>query len=86
MEGRRPRRLPGERVVDEHVPTHCKPSTAHEYRRPVGLFIEPGIGRRRVTGIQRSDIAELHYGMRKTPWQANRTLTVPPKTFHTAEI
>ena len=67
-------------------PPHCKPSTAYEYRRSVELFISPKIGRRKVTEIQRSDIAQLHHGMRKTPYQANRTLGVLSKMFNLAEM
>ena len=76
----------GERFLDEYVPDHCKPSTVYEYRCAVELFIEPRIGGRRVTEIQRSDIAELHHGMRKTPYQANRTLGVLSKMFNIAEV
>ena len=76
----------GERFLDEYVPAHCKPSTAYEYRRSVELFIDPKIGRRKVTEIQRSDIAELHHGLRETPYQANRTLGVLSKMFSLAEI
>ena len=76
----------GERFLDEYVPTHCKPSTAYEYRRSVELFIDPTIGRRKVTEIQRSDIAELHHSLRKTPYQANRTLGVLSKMFNLAEM
>ena len=76
----------GARFLEEYVPTHCKPSTAYEYRRSVDLFIKPRIGRRKVTEIQRSDIAALHHGMRKTPYQANRTLGVLSKMFNMAEV
>ena len=76
----------GERFLDEYVPAHCKPSTAYEYRRSVELFIDPKIGRRKVTEIQRSDIAELHHGLRETPYQANRTLGVLSKMFNLAEM
>ena len=62
----------GKRFLEEYVPVHCKPSTAYEYRRSVKFFIEPRIGTRKVTEIQRSDIAELHHGMREAPYQANR--------------
>ena len=76
----------GVRFLEEYVPAHCKPSTAYEYRRSVELFVEPRIGRRKVTEIQRSDIAQLHHGMRKTPYQANRTLGVLSKLFNLAEM
>ena len=71
----------GKRFLEEYVPVHCKPSTAYEYRRSVKFFIDPRIGTRKVTEIQRSDIAELHHGMRETPYQANRTLGVLSKMF-----
>ena len=50
------------------------------------FFIDPRIGTRKVTEIQRSDIAELHHGMRETPYQANRTLGVLSKMFNLAEL
>ena len=71
----------GKRFLEEYVPVHCKPSTAYEYRRSVKSFIDPRIGTRKVAEIQRSDIAELHHGMRETPYQANRTLGVLSKMF-----
>ena len=74
------------RFLDEYVPSHCKPSTAEEYRRSVELFIDPRIGKRRVPDIQRSDIAALHHDMRETPYQANRTLGVLSKIFNLAEL
>ena len=79
-------RLLGQRCLEEYVPDHCKESTAREYRRSVELFIDPGIGGRKVTEIQRKDIAELHHAMRKTPYQANRTLGVLSKMFNMAEV
>ena len=76
----------GKRFLDEYVASHCKPSTAAEYRRSVKLFVDPRIGKRRVPDIQRSDIAALHHDMRETPYQANRTLGVLSKIFNLAEL
>ncbi len=76
----------GERFLEEYVPVHCKPSTAYEYGRSVKLYINPHIGSRKVEQIQRSDIAELHHGMRDRPYQANRTLGVLSKMFNLAEL
>ena len=76
----------GQRFLEEYVPVHCKPSTAYEYNRSVKFFIDPKIGTRKVEDIQRSDIFELHYGMRETPYQANRTLGVLSKMFNLAEL
>ena len=75
----------GKRFLKEYVSTHCKTSTAEEYRRSVKLFIDPRIGRYRVPDIQRSDIAALHHDMRDTPYQANRTLGVLSKMV-TAQV
>ena len=76
----------GKRFLDEYVSSHCKPSTAEEYRRSVALFIDPRIGKRRVPDIERSDIAALHHDLRSTPYQANRTLGVLSKIFNLAEL
>lgn len=79
-------RLLGQRFLKDYVLDHCKESTAREYQRSVELFIDPRIGGRKVTEIQRKDIAELHHAMRKTPYQANRTLGVLSKMFNMAEV
>ena len=76
----------GKRFLDEYVSSHCKPSTAEEYRRSVALFIDPRIGKRRVPDIERSDIAALHHDLRSIPYQANRTLGVLSKIFNLAEL
>lgn len=76
----------GTRFLEEYVPTHCKASATYESRRSVDLFVKPKIGRRKVTELQRSDIAALHHDMRKTPYQANRTLGVLSKIFNMAEV
>ena len=76
----------GERFLKEYVPNHCKPSTAAEYRRSVEHFINPRIGKLRVPDVQRSNIAALHHDMRKTPYQANRTLGALSKMFNLAEL
>ncbi len=75
----------GKRFLEEYV-LHCKSHTAYEYRPSMEVFIEPKIGARKVTEILRSDIAELHHGMRKTPYQANRTLGILSKMLNLAEM
>jgi integrase len=75
----------GERFLKEHVAVRCKPSTQAEYKRSVELFINPKIGTRKVTDIERQDITELHHGLSHIPYQANRTLGVLSKMFSLAE-
>jgi len=74
------------RFLEEYVPVHCKPSTAAQYRRMTARFVEPAIGGLAVAEVQRRDIADLHYAMRKTPYQANRTLGMLSKMFSLAEV
>jgi integrase len=76
----------GERFLKEHVAVRCKPSTQAEYKRSVELFINPKIGTRKVTDIERRDIAELHQSLSYIPYQANRTLGVLSKMFNLAEV
>ncbi|WP_417461137.1 tyrosine-type recombinase/integrase [Kordiimonas sp.] len=76
----------GERFLKDYVAVRCKPSTQYEYRRSVELFINPKIGTRKASDIERKDVAELHHNMRETPYQANRTLGVLSKMFNLAEV
>ncbi|MGE0333929.1 MAG: tyrosine-type recombinase/integrase [Gammaproteobacteria bacterium] len=76
----------GERFLREHVAMRCKPSTQFEYKRSVELFINPKLGTRKVTDIERRDIAELHHSFSHIPYQANRTLGVLSKMFNLAEV
>jgi integrase len=76
----------GERFLKQHVAIHCKPSTQAEYKRSAELFINPKIGARKVTDIERRDVAELHQSLSHIPYQANRTLGVLSKMFNFAEV
>lgn len=76
----------GERFLKDYVAIRCKTTTQYEYRRSVELFINPKIGTRKASDIERKDIAELHHGLRETPYQANRTLGVLSKMFNLAEV
>ncbi len=66
----------GKQFLEEHVASHCKPTTQAEYKRSVELFINPKIGSHRIIDVTRGDIVELHQSMKATPYQANRTLGV----------
>ena len=76
----------GRRFLEEYVPTHCKPSTQGEYRPSVEIFIDPAIGKMRISEVARKDIAKLHFDLRDKPYQANRTLGVLSKMFSLAEV
>lgn len=74
------------RFLKEYVPVHLKPSTQREYRRSIELFINPKLGSYLISDITRTDIASLHHGLRKKPYQANRTLGVLSVMFNQAEL
>jgi len=76
----------GQRFLDEHVASHCKPSTQAEYKRSVELFINPKLGSHRIIDITRADVVEMHQSMKATPYQANRTLGVLSIMFSVAHI
>ena len=76
----------GRRFLEEYVPVYCKPSTEAQYRRMVAQFVDPAVGGLPVDGVQRKDIVELHYALRETPYQANRTLGMLSKMFTLAEM
>ncbi len=76
----------GQRFLEEYVAIRCKPTTQSEYKRSVEIFINSRLGTRKVTDIERKDIAELHHSLRHIPYQANRTLGVLSKMFNLAEV
>jgi integrase len=75
----------GKRFLQEYVPQHCKPRTAEEYQRAVEKYINPILGRHRITDLTRSDVAQLHHRHRDRPYQANRSLAVLSKMMNLAE-
>ena len=76
----------GNRFLEEYVPFHLKPTTQIEYRRSVEYFINPALGELAITEVERNDVAEFHLSLRKTPYQANRTLGVLSVMFKQAEL
>ena len=75
----------GSRFLTDYVAQHCKPRTAEEYRRAVELFINPDLGRHRISDILRADVAAFHHDLRDRPYQANRALGVLCKMLNLAE-
>ena len=75
----------GARFLTEYVPQHCKPRTAEEYQRAVEQFINPVLGRQRISDLTRADVGRLHHHFRDRPYQANRCLAVLSKMMNLAE-
>lgn len=74
------------RFLDEHVPVHCKPSTAHSYGIAIRQHVVPRLGSLSVASVTRADVADLHRAMRATPYAANRTLGILSAMFSAAEL
>ncbi len=55
--------------------------TYTEYKRTFEKFIQPEIGNYRVEVVSRADIAKMHHGLKKTPYQANRVLALLSSFF-----
>ncbi|HUT50143.1 MAG TPA: integrase family protein, partial [Alphaproteobacteria bacterium] len=74
-----------ERYILEYAEQHKKPSSIKSDRQLIDANIKPRLGRTKVGGVQRSDIASLHHAMRSTPYAANRTLALLSKMFSLSE-
>ena len=74
-----------DRYLVEHADTRKKGSSAANDRRLIEKRIVPAIGSKKVAAIARTDIVALHHGLRKTPYEANRTLALLSKMFSLGE-
>ena len=74
------------RFLEEHVPAHCKPSSAHSYEIAIRQHVLPRLGNRRVADVTRGEVAALHHRMHATPYAANRTLGILSAMFTAAEL
>ena len=74
------------RFLEDYVPTHCKPSSAHSYEIAVRQHVLRRLGNRRVADVTRADVTALHHGMREIPYAANRTLGILSAMFTAAEL
>jgi len=75
-------------LVAEYLSKHAIPK-----KRPKSIkndismldrFVTPKLGKFKVAEVRYQDIQSLHNGMRKTPYQANRTLSLLSKMFELA--
>jgi len=62
-----------------------KPRTQRENERLLARYILPRLGKDRITEVERDDIAAVHAALAKTPYQANRVLSVLSTVFNYAE-
>ncbi|MDE0371525.1 MAG: tyrosine-type recombinase/integrase [Rhodospirillales bacterium] len=74
------------RFLEEYVPIHCKPSSAHSYEIAIRQHVLGRLGNRRVVDVTRGDVVALHHRMRETPYAANRTIGILSAMFTVAEL
>lgn len=70
--------------LDVHGPK-LKPRTYGEYQRLLDNFIVPALGGTLIADIKKSDVAQFHASLSKTPSQANFALSVASKLMQWAE-
>lgn len=75
-----------ERFLTEHVEKRCKPTTKRDYESLIEHHIVPRLGAFKIVDVARPDIASLHHDLRKTPYRANRLLSVLSKLFNLCEV
>ena len=73
------------RYLEEYAEEHCKPNTVRAYRRMANGHIVPALGKLPAGSVRRDHVRDLHYAMRATPVQANRTLDLLSRMFNMAE-
>lgn len=72
-------------LCDDYLDRHAiKKRTEREDRRKIEHTIRPKLGRRRVGEVTSRDIEDLHWAMKETPYEANRTLALLSKMFSLA--
>jgi integrase len=65
-----------DRFMSEHVEPKRKPGTARFYKDILERIVKSELGASKADKVTRAVIARLHSKLRKTPFQANRTLAV----------
>lgn len=74
-----------EAYMERHANKHKKASSAKEDRRYIDRDILPKLGKKKVRDITRQDINALHQGISKSPYAANRVLSLLSKMMNLAE-
>jgi integrase len=75
-----------DRYLGDVAAQHSKPSYLKQQRRMVETRIKPALGAMKVAAVTRSDILELHNGLKSTPYEANRVLALLSVIFKHAEL
>jgi integrase len=75
-----------DRYLADHATPHKKPSAVKSDARLIEANIKSSMGAKKIVALSSADVSKLHRDMRKTPYEANRTLAVLRKMLNLAEI
>lgn len=75
-----------ERYMIDHCEGRCKASTMAAHRWLLGKFILPSLGRLALREVETADVDRLHQDLKRTPYNANRTLGLLKAMFGKAEV
>jgi len=70
--------------LERHALPHKRPGSIRNDRQMLEKIILPRFGRHRVSAISLRDVQALHSSLRKTPYHANRVLSLLSKMFSLA--
>ena len=73
-----------DRYLEEHAATHNRPSMVETVQRLVRAHIKPALGHVKVSELTRSQVKAWHHSLRKTPYEANRSLACLSKMLDLA--
>ena len=73
------------RYLEEHVAVRCKPRTRVLYGAVVRRHLVPTLGETPVSDVSREQVAALHYGLRETPYAANRAVNLLAQILDAAQ-
>ncbi len=74
-----------DRYLSEHAEVRLAVRTTAENRRVIEKHLRPDVGSLKVESFTNQDARRVHFGMRKTPRQANRALAILSKALALAE-
>ena len=73
-----------DRYLEEHVAEHNRPSMVRTVQRLVERRIKPALGKVKVSELSRAQVKAWHHSLRKTPYEANRSLSCLSKMLSLA--
>ena len=73
-----------DRYLEEHVAEHNRPSMVRTAQRLVERRIKPALGKVKVSELTRAQVKTWHHSLRKTPYEANRSLSCLSKMLNLA--